>query len=53
MKPYLSEAQQEIWSQMYKFEGPLWGVALDHGGDPDMDHALGGVPNPEAAADGG
>jgi hypothetical protein len=48
VKPYLSEIQQGIWSRMYKFEGPLWGVALDHGGDPEVEHALGAGPSPEA-----
>jgi hypothetical protein len=47
VKPYLGETQQGIWSRMYKFEGPLWGVALDHGGDPDMENALGAEPKPE------
>jgi hypothetical protein len=48
VKPYLSEIQQGIWSRMYKFEGPLWGVALDHGGEPELEHALGAGPSPEA-----
>ena len=47
VKPYLSETQQVIWRRMYKFEGPLWGVALDHGGDPEMDRALGAELKPE------
>ncbi|MGP0065424.1 MAG: hypothetical protein ACLQGP_17700 [Isosphaeraceae bacterium] len=43
VRPYLSETQRGIWSRTYKFEGPLWGVALDHGGDPEMERALGGA----------
>ncbi len=46
--PYLSETQRAIWGRMYKFEGPLWGVALDHGGEPDLEEALGARPNPDA-----
>ncbi len=45
VKPYLGETQQATWSRIYKFEGPLWGVALDHGGDADMENALGARPN--------
>jgi hypothetical protein len=50
LKPYLSEAQQGIWSRMYKFEGPLWGVVFDQGGDAGLDDAPGAGPKPEVRA---
>jgi hypothetical protein len=50
LKPYLSEAQQGIWSRMYKFEGPLWGVVFDQGGDAALDDAPGAGPKPEVRA---
>jgi hypothetical protein len=39
--PYLSAAQQATWHQMPRFQGRLWGVTIDHGGDPAMDQELG------------
>jgi hypothetical protein len=40
--PYLSEAQQDTWRRVPRIGGRLWGVAIDHGGDPAMEQELGG-----------
>ena len=42
--PYLSPAQQETWYHLSRFQGQLWGVSIDHGGDPDMERELGAEP---------
>jgi hypothetical protein len=43
--PYLSATQQETWRRVPRFQGQPWGVAIDHGGDPDMERELGADPN--------
>lgn len=42
--PYLSDAQCETWHHLSRFQGRLWGVSIDHGGDPAMDEDLGAAP---------
>ena len=34
MTPYLSAAQREIWRRIPRLQGRLWGVTIDHGGEP-------------------
>ena len=41
--PFLSANQQETWRQVPRLRGLLWGVVIDHGGDPAMEQELGAV----------
>jgi hypothetical protein len=39
---YLSATQQETWRRIPRFTNRLWGVNIDHGGDPAQEQELGG-----------
>lgn len=39
--PHLNATQQETWRQVPRVHGRLWGVVIDHGGDPAMEQELG------------
>ena len=39
---YLSATQQETWCRIPRFTNRLWGVNIDHGGDPVQEQELGG-----------
>src|SRR5262249_23092745 len=37
VNPYLTAAQREAWGRIPRLQGRLWGVTIDHGGDPAME----------------
>ena len=41
--PFLSSTQLETWRQVPRIRGLLWGVVIDHGGDPATEQELGAV----------